>query len=171
MMPVSLASPTQSRSLDPVIAAKSQEIPSRLQTAKKVFEYIPDVWSVLDSGLVLAGHAAYHIPVPIRMMVAAFGVLNLGLIPSVFVSIFNLVRDLTRFSNRGLTGWGEGLVRLAYLSSLISALGAITVSGILEYCKRLLLPIRHLQLIVDAVFPWGGCCDAPVYDSSDHGFA
>lgn len=122
-----------------------------------MLEYVPDLSSILDGGLVFAKEYAYAVPYVVRMAIAAFTALNLTIVPPMIIQTLKSVWDLLAHSAaKGLTGVFEGAICVVHLSSLTSVFSAMGASGLVEYFNRFQLPTQHLQALMGAVFPWVG---------------
>lgn len=124
----------------------------------KVLEFLPDTWNVMSAAKDLVDHYTQYVPSVVRMVVAAFGVLNLPLVPAMVLAA---IRSLWAFAHmsasRGFSGLFEGAIRVVYYGAVSTALVATGASGLVDFFQRLHLPTDRLYLVMQAVFPWVAC--------------
>lgn len=123
----------------------------------EILDYITDIWTIIDSTIVLAKEHVIAVPAAVRVMAAFCASLNILLIPTMLgTTLFYSFNFLLSLPRHGLSGLMEGIVQMAHFAGLTAVFSAIGSLGLKEFTYRFPVSIYCFESVIGAVMPWVG---------------
>lgn len=117
-------------------------------------DLMPDLFTLADSTKEILQHTRVVVPVALRVACASIGTICALELPGLVQDIWKLIHQISARIHKGVRPLDA--LKLAYLSTLVALMTALTALGLKEFCSLLKLSPTYLDCILAGILPWLG---------------